>query len=112
MKCLPSRDVLFLAAVIVLAFVAFSPDSNVTALQAQKADVPRTGAMPQELEWELIKDNFEEQADLGYVYRAKVIGGWLVSIFDRRRFASQAGGCSLTFVPDKSHSWVVATREK
>jgi len=54
--------------------------------------------------WERIKTDTGEPGFMGikperYIYRAKVLGGWLVGI------PGSDGSWSITFYPDPDHQW-------
>lgn len=64
------------------------------------------------LSWEWIDDEWPHGGKPdGFTYRAKVKGGWLVSVW-AGSVAKHASGGGLTFVPDPDHKWDVALREK
>ncbi len=60
------------------------------------------------LEWKRIEDQWDDPAKpQGFTYRAKVPGGWLVSVWAGTEDNHGMGG-GLTFVPDPGHSaWQV-----
>jgi hypothetical protein len=51
------------------------------------------------LEWEFIK-TAKKGCGPQYLYRAKVIGGWLL---ESENYTASLGG--LTFLPDPNHEW-------
>lgn len=57
------------------------------------------------LEWNRIDDVWNDKSEPnGYTYRAKVQGGWLVSVWAGTKQDQRLGG-GITFVPDPGHSW-------
>jgi hypothetical protein len=64
------------------------------------------------LTWEWIDDEWPHGGKPdGFTYRAKVRGGWLVSVWAGAPSEHGLGG-GMTFVPDRDHDWVVDTRKK
>jgi hypothetical protein len=62
------------------------------------------------LVWELIDDEWGHPAGPeGYTYRAKVTGGWLVSVWAGDEKKHGLGG-GITFMPDPLHEWKVDLR--
>lgn len=57
--------------------------------------------------WERIRDSWNWGNPEGYTYRAKVRGGWLVSVWAGDKKDQRWGG-GLTFMPDAKHEWDVA----
>ena len=61
--------------------------------------------MARKLEWEEVDNVWKTNAmPNGYTYRAKVPGGWLVSVWagDDK---TQVHGGGVTFLPDPTHGW-------
>lgn len=57
------------------------------------------------LVWERIEDLWKDDSKPeGYTYRAKVPGGWLVSVWAGDEKKQQHGG-GLTFYPDPNNEW-------
>ncbi len=57
------------------------------------------------LEWERIDNQGDGSPQ--YLSRAKVYGGWLVSIIQN----ASMGGNGLTFVPDPEHQWIFPNKD-
>jgi hypothetical protein len=59
----------------------------------------------EQLEWKRVDDHWDDSSKPeGYTYRAKVPGGWLVSVWagsDKK----QAFGGGMTFLPDPTYGW-------
>lgn len=64
--------------------------------------------MPEKLDWRLIKESYSNSSakPQGYTYRARVPGGWLVSVWAGEDKKHGWGG-GLTFVPDPGWTWDV-----
>lgn len=63
------------------------------------------------LHWELLQETYSAASRPdGFTYRAKVPGGWLVAVWAGTDNDQGLGG-GLTFLPDPTHGWDVATRE-
>lgn len=62
--------------------------------------------MPRTLDWKLLEETYapKQTKPDGFTYRAKVPGGWLVSIWAGEMKDHKWGG-GLTFVPDPEHRW-------
>lgn len=57
------------------------------------------------LTWQRISDDWEDPSlPEGYTYRAKVHGGWLVSVW-AGSVKEQKWGGGLTFLPDPENNW-------
>ena len=63
------------------------------------------------LDWKLVEQTWlpHSTSPQAYTYRAKVLGGWLVTIWAGERVDNddQRFGGGLTFVPDPRHRWKV-----
>jgi hypothetical protein len=58
-----------------------------------------------ELHWRRVTEKWHDSSQPdGYTYRAKIAGGWLVSVWAGDKTRQDLGG-GLTFVPDHGHSW-------
>jgi hypothetical protein len=68
--------------------------------------------LPNHLEWQLVQETWTPGATIpqAYTYRAKVPGGWLVSIWAGENDDHGLGG-GLTFVPDPTWGWELADRK-
>jgi hypothetical protein len=55
-----------------------------------------------DLIWEMVNSGDE----LFVCKRAKVPGGWIVRVGERRYEVGDDEGIGLTFVPDPNHAWV------
>jgi hypothetical protein len=64
------------------------------------------------LEWELIQETYSTPSSRpdGFTYRAKVPGGWLVSVWAGSDQKHGWGG-GLTFYPEPAHAWDAEPRE-
>jgi len=57
------------------------------------------------LEWNVVDDDWHHQSlPKGFTYRAKVPGGWLVSVWAGDAKNQRWGG-GLTFLPDPTYGW-------
>ncbi|NYT26558.1 hypothetical protein [Candidatus Thiodubiliella endoseptemdiera] len=59
-----------------------------------------------ELKWESIKNTGDGRPQ--YSSRAKVFGGWLVSIMGN----ASIGGNGATFIPNPEHKWILKPCQK
>lgn len=82
-------------------------DDTIALLQAAKAGPPfERLKMAKKLVWKRIEDRWNGPPPNGYTYRAKVPGGWLVSVWAGEK-NHQPVGAGVTFLPDPDHLWDV-----
>ena len=65
------------------------------------------------LMWKRVEDDWSDppsKAATGYTYRARVPGGWLVSVWAGTKDNQKWGG-GITYYPDPDERWVAAVDE-
>lgn len=55
----------------------------------------------------LISFKWERIADEPPTFRASVIGGWVLRVFDKDRYNTETISESMVFIPDAHHYWEV-----